>query len=40
MTDRHPGVSGADAAIDLLRDPARDDAQMDFSEIETVRGGI
>jgi hypothetical protein len=26
--------------IDLLRDPARDDAQMDFSEFETARGGI
>jgi hypothetical protein len=26
--------------IDLLRDPARDDAQMDFSEFETARSGI
>jgi putative transposase len=26
--------------IDLLRDPARDDAQMDFSVFETARGGI
>jgi len=26
--------------IDLLPDPARDDAQMDFSEFETARGGI
>jgi len=26
--------------IDLLRNPARDDAQMDFSEFESARGGI
>ena len=26
--------------IDLLPDPARDDAQLDFSEFETARGGI
>ncbi|HVG64949.1 MAG TPA: hypothetical protein VND02_02605 [Actinomycetota bacterium] len=40
MTDRHPGVSGADAAYRCPPGPARDDAQMDFSEFETARGGI
>ena len=40
MTDAIPAFRVPTQPIDLLRDPARDDAQMDFSEFETARGGI
>jgi hypothetical protein len=41
MTDRHPGVSGADAAYRSPPGPGEGTTRRwDFSEFETARGGI